>query len=112
MDLLTKSNGLLHIAEMIFMNLDQEHLINSIEVDANWKRILENPWFWFKKNVQDDLLSENQQTDWNQLIPKFVMETITKDITMHYLKHINSGKIPEKRRIRMVFGTHILKGVL
>ena len=99
MDLITKSNGLHHIAEMIFLNLDQEQLTKSIEVNAHWKIILENPWFWFKKCTQDGLLSEKQQKRWTQLIPEFVKKKITKDIASYYLKHINSEKVPESRRI-------------
>ena len=108
MDLLTKSNGLLHIVETIFMNLDQdsedqEHLTKCREVNADWKRILENPrfwskrdeilkdpWFWFKKCTQDGLLSENQQTRWTEIIPEFVKLAKTKNITTLYFKHIQS----------------------
>ena len=37
MDMITKSPGLYHIAERIFMDLDQEKLLLCEEVNANWK---------------------------------------------------------------------------
>ena len=53
MDMITKSPGLYHIAERIFMDLDQEKLLLCEEVNENWRTILKNPWFWYKKCRQN-----------------------------------------------------------
>ena len=45
MDLLTKSPGLHHVAETIFMNLDHEVLLlNCQEVNGHWRSIVTCDW--------------------------------------------------------------------
>ena len=52
MDLITKSPGLYHIAEQIFLELNHENLLQCEDVNKNWKNILDsedaNSRFWFK----------------------------------------------------------------
>ena len=52
MDLITKSPGLHHIAEKIFLELNHKILLQCEDVNKNWKSILDsedtNSSFWFK----------------------------------------------------------------
>ena len=48
MENLTNIPGLQHIAEEIFLNLDNESLVNCFKVNRLWKNIL-NSSFWMKK---------------------------------------------------------------
>ena len=60
MDLITKSPGLLDIAERIFLELDHEKLLLCEEVNSNWRTILRNPWFWCKKGMSGlDLITKS-----------------------------------------------------
>ena len=52
MDLITKSPGLHHIAEKIFLEFNHKLLLQCEDVNKNWKSILDsedtNSSFWFK----------------------------------------------------------------
>ena len=52
MDNLTKNPGLQHVAEAIFLNLDYFNLATCAVVNEDWKKIQENPTFWFQKCKQ------------------------------------------------------------
>ena len=53
MDLITKSPGLFHIAEKIFLNLNHELLLLKCQdVNEYWGKIIRNPWFWYEKCCQ------------------------------------------------------------
>ena len=67
MDLITKSPGLQHIAELIFLNLDYNKLEECQKVDDFWKKILSGSLFWLKKCVQIGL-SEQHHLEWTKLI--------------------------------------------
>ena len=49
MDLITKTPGLIHIAEEIFSNLDRNSLLECQEVNEHWGSILRNPCFFLNK---------------------------------------------------------------
>ena len=95
MDEITNSPGLYHIAvaERIFMDLDQEKLLLCEEVNENWKTILKNPWFWYKKCRQNSTLSV-YQSEWENFIP--VMESADlSDHLIPILKNIHSKSVSE-----------------
>ena len=52
MDQITKSPGLYHIAEKIFLELNHENLLHCEAVNNNWNHILAskdtNSRFWYK----------------------------------------------------------------
>ena len=70
MDVITKSPGLYHIAERIFMDLDYEKLLLCEEVNDNWRTLLKNPWFWYKKCRQNSTLSVYQVEQMKQFTQK------------------------------------------
>ena len=95
MDAITKSHGLVHVAERIFMLLDYESILKCENVNENWRQILnatnspktsfvlKNPWFWFKKCVELDLLPVDHQNDLTKMIQK-----LGRELIVHYLKTI------------------------
>ena len=71
MDLITKNPGLQHIAENIFLNLNHVTLLKCQNVNTEWKKILESPFFWLKKCVRQfgsssEKIKENQ-SQWSKL---------------------------------------------
>ena len=67
MDIITKSSGLQHIAEEIFLNLDYEKLLLCQKVNEFWKEKLNSALFWLKKWVQNGL-SAQHTLEWSKLI--------------------------------------------
>ena len=61
MECLTNNPGLQHIAENIFIRLDQETLFACRIVAPTWKNILNNPMFWLKKLGHDPYESNEIQ---------------------------------------------------
>ena len=62
MDQITKSPGLCHIAEKIFMNLNQEVLLLKCQqVNEHWKSIVRNPLFWYEKCDQIVIFETNDE---------------------------------------------------
>ena len=51
LDEITKSPGLVHIAEQIFVNLNQEDLKKCKKVNKHWKGIVKTPRLLFKACV-------------------------------------------------------------
>ena len=53
MELISKSEGLIHVCESILMHLDHKTLLSCLLVNSNFKRVLDNPKFWIKilKNI-------------------------------------------------------------
>ena len=49
MDRITKSPGLRHILEEIFVNLDYQSLLECEKVDLVWKELVNNQRIWIKK---------------------------------------------------------------
>ena len=97
MDLITKSPGLLDIAERIFMELDHEKLLLCEEVNSNWRTILRNPWFWYKKCQQNSTLSV-YQSEWEQFIRAMQNRNLSDHLTS-ILKKIHSKAISEESTI-------------
>ena len=68
MDLITKNPGLQHVAENIY----HFNLLKCQNVNTEWKKILESPYFWLKKCVcQFGLSSEKiqeNQSQWLKLL--------------------------------------------
>ena len=96
MDFITKSPGLFHLCEKVFLELDYYNLLKCEDVNPQWRNILrasdrpksslilKNPWFWLKKCSEMDLLPPNIKDEWIKVMqnlenPKF---------TIHYLKKI------------------------
>ena len=61
MDLITKSPGLFHIAEKIFLNLKFQEvlLLKSQQVNENWKFIVRDPLFLYEKCNQIGIFEKN-----------------------------------------------------
>ena len=96
MDFITKSPGLFHLCEKVFLELDYYNLLKCEDVNPQWRNILrasdrpksslilKNPWFWLKKCSEMDFLPPNIKDEWIKVMqnlenPKF---------TVHYLKKI------------------------
>ena len=94
MDLITKSPGLLDIAERIFMELDHEKLLLCEEVNSNWRTILRNPWFWYKKCQQNSTLSD-YQSEWEKFIRAMQNRNLSDHLTS-ILKKIHSKAMSEE----------------
>ena len=78
MDLITKTPGLIHIAEQIFSNLEREILLQCQKVNEYWARILRNPWFWYNRMTQNTELSEEHQKEWMDFCEKLNKLVLTK----------------------------------
>ena len=72
MDTITKSPGLHHILEKIFMELDQKELDNCQLVNKIWNNIITNKSLhWYEKLLEkSSLLSDEEKTKWKKLIGK------------------------------------------
>ena len=80
MEMITKSPGLLHVAEKIFKNLDQEDLTAKCEkVNTFWRDIVKNPWFLFKACTHKRLIKTKYQPEWIKVI-----QTLTESNLAQY----------------------------
>ena len=77
MDLILKNPGLQHIAEDIFLNLDENSLTNCATLNQNAKEIIDRPMFWFKKLSQKKSFS-NYIEPWKALIRKLHSKLISQ----------------------------------
>merc|ERR1719510_1632336 len=80
MDLITRTPGLIHIAEQIFSNLDRNDLLRCQEVNEYWASILRNPWFWYNRMTQNNRLSQEHQKEWMDFCEKLYKLNLTKDM--------------------------------
>ena len=80
-DLITRTPGLIHIAEQIFSNLDRNSLLICQEVNEHWASILRNPWFWYNRIIQNTTLSQEHQKEWMKFCEKLKKLNLTRDIT-------------------------------
>ena len=80
-DLITRTPGLIHIAEQIFSNLDRSSLLICQEVNEHWASILRNPWFWYNRIVQNTTLSPEHLKEWMKFCEKLKKLNLTRDIT-------------------------------
>ena len=82
MDQITRTPGLIQIAEQIFSNLAINDLFQCQNVNEYWASILRNPWFWYNRMTQNNILSEMQQKEWSNFCEKLKKIDLTKDMTM------------------------------
>ena len=82
MDRITKTPGLIHIAEQIFSNLDRNDLLQCQKVNEYWATILRNPWFWYKRMMKNTTLSEEHQREWSNFCEKLSKSNLTKDMML------------------------------
>ena len=59
MEIITKSPGLQHISETFFELLEKKDLLNCRLVNKSWKKVLDQPNFWFKKLETEDVPNVN-----------------------------------------------------
>ena len=81
MDLITRTPGLIHIAEQIFSNLERTSLLVCQEVNEYWASILRNPWFWYDRMAKNTKLSQEHQKEWMNFCEKLRKLNLTGDIT-------------------------------
>ena len=62
------------------MELDHEKLLLCEEVNSNWRTILRNPWFWYKKCQQNSTLSV-YQSEWEQFIRAMQNRNLSDHLT-------------------------------
>ena len=74
--------GLVHLAENIFGNLDDENLEVCGQINQSSKQILANPIFWLRKFTA---LSKENQKDWTKVIQSVKNSCKEKSI-VSYLK--------------------------
>ena len=85
MDLVIRNQGLQHISEEIFLNLDQKSLIHCENVNQIWAKVLNNPSFWLKKCVKKGLL-EHFNFEWMKLIQSSKPKRIDNMIKSYLMK--------------------------
>ena len=69
------------VLEEVFSYLDKNDLLNCLKVNKYWARILRNPWFWYKRMMQDNILSEMHQKEWSNFCDKLDKSDLTKHMT-------------------------------
>ena len=80
MDLITRTPGLLHIAEKIFSNLDRKSIWQCQKVNDYWWNILMNPWFWFNRMKPKNKLSKEHRLEWMEFFEKLSKLIFTKEM--------------------------------
>ena len=90
MDFITKSSGLQHIAEQIFLNLNYEKLEVCQKVNEFWKDKLNSAMFWLKKCAQKGL-SEQHYLDWSTLIKQPKPQNVEEQVISCLMKMTNEG---------------------
>ena len=81
MDRITRTPGLIHIAEQIFSNLERNDLMQCQEVNEYWASILRNPWFWYNRMTQNTTLPQIHQKEWMDFCEKLSKLNLTKEMT-------------------------------
>ena len=80
MDRITRTPGLIHIAEQIFSNLERNDLMQCQEVNEYWASILRNPWFWYNRMTQNTTLPQIHQKEWMDFCEKLSKLDLTRDM--------------------------------
>ena len=98
MDFIVRNQGLLHISEEIFSNLDHTHLVKCQNVNIFWKNTLDN--FWLRKCLRKGLLTKKVQLTWTKLfqLPK---NPYVWDKALFYLMEIHEKKLANHTPIQM-----------
>ena len=86
LDLISKTPGLQHITEQIFLELNHENLIECEKVNTSWKRIMNNPNLLLKICVKKRLITQHE-VKWLKLIQTLTDPRIEGNI-VSYLKRL------------------------
>ena len=106
MDLITKTPGVQHIAEQIFLNLDFFSIWQCQKVNNHWWNIIMNPLFWFYKMKTSTKLSQENQNEWIIFCEKLSKLNITQDMTLQ-LKYI-FGKLDDSVKLNETYWLTIM----
>ena len=91
MESIAENPGLQHLVENVFANLeDHKSLLECQKVNSTWKRMLDNPIFWFKKCLGKRLL-RHHQNDWTKLFQSLKKNSELKIFLTKYLMKIHNG---------------------
>ena len=91
MEKIINNPGFQHLAENLFLNLDQEYLEICAMINQSCKQILDNPIFWLKIFVSKGMSKKNE-TDWAKAI-KSAKKSEKKKHFLLYLKwHLKKEK--------------------
>ena len=94
MDFITKSSGLQHIAEQIFLNLNNEKLEVCQKVNEFWKDNLNSAMFWLKKCAQKGLTGQHY-LEWSNLIKQPKSQNVEEQVISCLMKmyHVRSTSL-------------------
>ena len=81
--------GLQHLAEKVFLNLEQEDLEVCAMINQSSKQILDNPIFWLKKFVSKGMSKKNE-TDWAKAIKSAKKSDKKKQILLYLKWHLKT----------------------
>ena len=106
MDLLTKSPGLYHVAENIFVNLDHKVLLLKCqEVNSHWKTLVRNPWLWFLKCEQKNQLKETSEGNFiRKLLQEFNNSDFSNEITVELMKICSGSNFYQNPTDKFIHG--------
>ena len=90
MEKILNNPGFVHLSEIIFWNLDHDHLEVCGQINKSSKQILANPMFWIRKFK---VLSKENQKEWSKVIQSVKNSAKEKSI-VSYLKW-NLKKMPK-----------------
>ena len=84
MEKIMSNPGLQHLAEKVFLNLENEDLKICEQINQSCKQILQNPTFWLKKFR---CLSKESKKDWVKIIQS-VKNSDHEKIIVFYLRWV------------------------
>ena len=87
MEKIINNPGLQHLAEKVFLNLEQEDLEICMMINQSSKQILDNPIFWLKKFVSKGMSKKNE-TDWAKAIKSAKKYDKKKQIVLYLKWHL------------------------
>ena len=97
MDFIVRIQGLQHISEEIFSNLDHTHLVKCKNVNKFWKSSID--YIWLRKCLRKGLLTKKLQLIWTKLIQ--LKSPYVWDKTMFYLIDIHEKELANHTPIQM-----------
>ena len=92
MEQISQNQGLQHIMEQIFIDLDHGKLLQCRKVNASWNSLLKNPSVWLKICLKNGFLTRHGKK-WLKMIQTFHDDPMMKDKVLSYLMEINSIRI-------------------
>ena len=99
LDLISKTPGLQHITEQIFLELNHKNLIECEKVNTSWKIIMNSPNLLLKICVKKRLITQHE-VKWLKLIQTLTDPRIEGNI-VSYLKRLSYLNIVSKQRKKM-----------